>query len=111
MITQTIRVTAEHIKRGVPELCGSCPIALAIWDAWPRTGTVSVLADVSVLAEIAMVTTIGDTAILCAGLPAAAQHFVAAFDQPDQWIGPSPVKPFEFEVTWLTPDEAAAVTS
>jgi hypothetical protein len=99
-LPMTICVTAEHIAKGKPEQCSKCPIALAILAAFP------VLASVAVNPEWASVERVAgddpDVLFLDAELPQAARDFIAAFDQPSEWHGPSPVHPFEFEVTWKT---------
>jgi hypothetical protein len=99
MITQTIRVTAGHIRRGKPEECSKCPVALAILDGFPE------VTEVIVNQEWATVKRGEADPFLDAEMPLAAREFISAFDQPSLWIGPSPVKPFEFEVTWLTVEE------
>jgi hypothetical protein len=101
VITQTIRVTDVHIRLGTPANCGLCPVALAIQAANPGATLVSVWADTAELVRSF------DEPALEADLPQAAQDFVTAFDTPHKWIGPSPVKPFSFEITWLSPAEMA----
>ena len=38
----TITVTAEHMANGLPGDCASCPVALAVEDAFPRATGVAV---------------------------------------------------------------------
>jgi hypothetical protein len=98
-LEMTIRVTADHIKLGKPEECTKCPVALAILDAFPA-GT-----EALVNQDWATVKRGPDDQFLDAELPQPAREFISAFDQPSEWIGPSPVRPFEFQVTWLTLEE------
>jgi hypothetical protein len=105
VITQTIHVTDVHIRLGTPQQCFTCPIALAILAANPGAMNASVWSDTAEL-----VRSVPGEPALEADLPQEARDFITAFDQPSEWIGPSPVKPFSFEITWLTPVELAAVS-
>ena len=81
-----ITVTAEHIAKGVRRICSSCPVALAIADAFPG-------ADVWVggisfdLYFDGGLTTIGGV-----DLPADVEVFIHAFDDGYE------VAPFSFTV-------------
>jgi hypothetical protein len=98
MITQTIRVTAEHIRLGKPEQCTSCPIALAILDAFPG------ITGVAVNPGWATAYRGDDDPVLDAFLPKEASQFIDDFDDL------LPVTPFEFQVTWLTAEEELTST-
>ena len=38
----TINVTSQHLTRGIPGDCNTCPVALAIEDAFPNAASVTV---------------------------------------------------------------------
>jgi hypothetical protein len=100
-LTQTISVTASHIAIGKPGSCRSCPITHAIYAVNPQA------LEVAVWPDAAEMTRAAGEPVLEAGLPQEARDFIAALDTPGLWTGPSPVKPFSFEVTWLSPAEMA----
>lgn len=85
---ETVRVTAEHIERGVPQLPDACPIALAIRAQHPE-------ASVEVYRTGALLDrgSVGPT--LVSDMPPTARRFVDEFDNQDD-----PVEPIEFELTW-----------
>jgi len=78
-----IKVEQKHIDNGIREMCGLCPIALAIREVVPDK-SIRVRwtwVDVCDKAEDRMVT-----------LPKSATAFIYAFDEN------KPVAPFEFEL-------------
>jgi hypothetical protein len=92
MTAETIRVTADHIKRGEPQDSEKCPIALAMKEqrgdyvdvdgchAWYHPPG-------------------NDGGALTADLPEEARKFVDRFDHGDETAGP-----FEFTVEWRDPE-------
>jgi hypothetical protein len=94
MITQTIRVTAEHIRRGTRDACTKCPVALAIL-------ATAGIRSVRVHPDEVTVRRGPDGLFLSADLPQDARDFIDAFDA----SGPGAVQPFEFTVTWRTNEE------
>ena len=82
----TVTVTAAHIASGTPRDCATCPIALAVADAFPGARSVAVNA------FFARVTLPGHSHPLNMRLPDEASSFAADFD-----IGYH-VEPFAFEL-------------
>lgn len=83
----TITVAAGHIAAGQPEICVSCPIALALTDA---------IGDPDIQVRVH-----DDEAVLFRGkriaraeLPPEAVRFIDRFDSGQ------PVEPFTFTLTW-----------
>lgn len=73
----SIKVTADHIARGLHDNCYSCPIALAVIDAGGS----------GVMVELQRVSTVHSRF----DLPPEAQEWVSRFDDH------KPVQPFSFE--------------
>jgi hypothetical protein len=92
----TVDVTDDHIVRGLPSTCTSCPIALAILDAGQRIGLPFV--------DGVPVAVYGDDVQLTLKvsrdyvglLPWAARNFIHHFDHGE----PGLVGPFTFRVTF-----------
>lgn len=90
----TIKVTAEHISRGVRNSPCQCPIAQAIKD----TIRDHVLSSAKPQAQMVFVhnwavTVRGASKVFCPILPSVAQQFIDRFDTRS-----SQVVPFEFEL-------------
>ena len=81
----TVTVTQEHIDRGTPKVCARCPIALALLDAVPDTGAVSVMADTASFFT-------DDGVWFQFDLPGEAIEFIERFDE----TGRDSVSPFTF---------------
>lgn len=82
-----IRVTKEHIKKGKPEACSSCPVALALKEAFPEAHhTMAGPSQLGLMDEDQGFTRLWDT-------PLIVREFITRFDSN------KPVEPFEFELT------------
>jgi hypothetical protein len=86
METITVRVSQDHINRGISGNCERCPVALALLEAFPEAKSVGVDAD---LIEIYYQGTVDSDEF---GTPEAAAVFISNFD--DNIVG----EPFEFEL-------------
>ena len=84
-MSETIRVTADHIAEGERGNPCACPVALAVRD---QTGAQIAYVD---MATVAITRRNHDFE---AHSPPQVSHFVDAFDHGH------PVEPFEFTVTW-----------
>ena len=84
-----IDVTARHIALGVAGDCHTCPVALAVVDAWKPAEVehVSVFSDVEI--ELA------DGKAYIATLPNVAFNWLRRFD-----VGKVPLEPFSFSLKW-----------
>jgi hypothetical protein len=88
MITLEVNVTQDHIDRGAPCSCYSCPIALAVSDAvGSLSGADRIIVDRYTLSLI------DDTAVLIGELPKEAVQFIHDFDDTEL-----AVKPFKFSI-------------
>jgi hypothetical protein len=98
MSTQTlVRVTAEHIARGVVKDCEKCPVALAVIDAlgdlFTKDSTVDAECDSIIFWPGP------DLEMWRAPTPTVAADFIDAFDSYFQGTA----APFEFVLKWRGP--------
>jgi hypothetical protein len=82
-----VSVTAEHIARGVREDCEKCPVALAIFDAFPDLTYISVGPE-NILMQF------GPEAEIRLGVPSEVLTFIWDYDDDGQ------VDPFTFTVDY-----------
>jgi len=84
-----INVTAQHIRLGVAGDCHTCPVALAIADAWKPAE----VEHISVFSEADV--TLSDGQAFTAQLPGAVFGWLTRFD-----AGKALLEPFTFTLKW-----------
>lgn len=96
-----IRVTQDHIDRGVKCDCIACPVALAVRDAMPGFN-VEVSLDEIIVHKIIQVVDTSDFSVIYDSIenrfsvPHEVADFIRKFDEPIEQVG---IHPFEFDLT------------
>jgi hypothetical protein len=85
----TVQVTAQHLADGKPHHCSSCPVALAITDAWGTPAPISVQVGRDVADALDHLGRHHE-----AGLPPWVIRRIAQID------ASQPVEPFSFRLKW-----------